>query len=117
MRALLALLPLAAPLLAACTPTPQPGLMIAPGLGLPAQLPTVTDVAATPLGGTVIYDRLIPFTVGAYDPVTQTGDEISGFVQSRVVKTDATGALAFSIRLRDLIFRPPTRANFVELVS
>lgn len=88
----------------------------------------VTDVSTTNIPGVVIYDAVIPFSVGTFtpaDPLTGTpaeGGNISGGLQSRVVKSTNTGNLTFMFRLRDMIFTDPVpdgkggQDNFLELL-
>lgn len=78
-------------------------------------IPTlVTDVAKTNLGGTVIYDAVIPFSVGTFLPADLAtgrpgdGGQITGAPQSRVVRSNNTGSFIFVFRLRDLVFTDPS---------
>ncbi|MET1412688.1 hypothetical protein ABVF61_10500 [Roseibium sp. HPY-6] len=74
----------------------------------------VRDVSQTDLGGTVIYDEVIPFDAGSYTPPngtngqTGTGGRIRGAVQSRVVRSKNTNTLVFAYRFRDMTFFPGT---------
>ena len=77
----------------------------------------VKDVSRTDLGGTVIYDEVIPFDAGRYTPPngtngpTGSGGRIRGAVQSRVVRSDNTKTLIFAYRFRDMTFFPGTGAQ------
>ncbi|WP_306144253.1 hypothetical protein [Roseibium sp. MMSF_3412] len=74
----------------------------------------VRDVSRTDLGGTVIYDEVIPFDAGQYTPPngsngpTGSGGRIKGAVQSRVVRSTNTNTLIFAYRFRDMTFFPGT---------
>ncbi|MBN9672471.1 hypothetical protein [Roseibium aggregatum] len=74
----------------------------------------VKDVSSTDLGGTVVYDEVIPFDAGQYSPPdgtngpTGSGGRIKGALQSRVVRSDTTKTLIFAYRFRDMTFFPGT---------
>ncbi|MEL7526973.1 MAG: hypothetical protein AAFN16_14445 [Pseudomonadota bacterium] len=74
----------------------------------------VRDVSRTDLGGTVLYDEVIPFDAGQYTPPngsngpTGAGGRIKGAVQSRVVRSTNTNTLIFAYRFRDMTFFPGT---------
>lgn len=93
-------------------------------------IPTrVTDVGTTNPGGTAVYDEVIPFSVGTFKPADPAlgspadGGQISGALQSRVVRSDNTGTFVFLFRLRDLVFTDPVNDaeggsdNFVEQLN
>lgn len=76
------------------------GLLAAPS-SLPSQttisVPALTDAGFPNLGGAVIYDELVPFTLRGRDgPVLCTGN-----LQERVVRSTNTGELDFYYRVRD----------------
>lgn len=82
----------------------------------------VTNVSATALEGTVIYDQVIPFTIGLKDPATgktNPNNQITGALQSRVTKATGTGNYVFSYRFRDLVFTYPPNVppQFIEFVK
>ncbi len=107
----------AAFMLASC----QPGTSVT-DQDMGASPVVVTNVAATDLEGTVVYDEVIPFTIGLKDPATGNTDpsnNITGALQSRVIKSKNTGTLIFAYRFRDLVFTyPPTvQPQFIEFVK
>lgn len=82
----------------------------------------VTNVSATALEGTVIYDQVIPFTIGLKDRATGKTDpnnSITGALQSRVTEAKGTGNYIFSYRFRDLVFTypPGVQPQFIEFVK
>ncbi len=71
---------------------------------------------------TVIYDQVIPFTIGLKDQTTGKTDpnnQITGALQSRVIKAKSTGNYIFSYRFRDLVFTypPNVQPQFIEFVQ
>lgn len=71
-------------------------VMLPPGSG-PTVLVGSTAAAEADLGGVVLYDKLLPFTItGPGGAVLFTGN-----LQNRVVQSSRTGALHFYYRIRD----------------
>lgn len=110
--------------------TPIAGTMVRNDGGIYA--PTrVTDVSRTDLAGTVIYDEIIPFSLGSFTPANpatgqpHNGGTVTGGFQSRVTRSTNRGTLIFSYRFRDLVFQPGATGNpqkgssasFIELVT
>lgn len=83
----------------------------------------VTDMSQTFLGGTVIYDEVIPFVLKGQPEVPGTAIPwtTKGGLQSRVTRASATGTYVFSYRVRDLEFHPDARTQvnrfFIELAE
>lgn len=107
--------------LVACTPVNTPTNVIDLA-GSYLGPDSVTDVSATNLGGTVIYDEVIPFQT-FFQPQGGGPAQFSakGAVQSRVVVSAKTGTYIFYYRFRDLVFNPASPqqsgSQFIEIVS
>jgi hypothetical protein len=68
---------------------------LSPGTSIP--VPALTDAGFPNLGGVVLYDQLIPFTLQAPGGAVQC----TGNLQERVVRSNNTGNLDFYYRVRD----------------
>ena len=106
--------------LSACDPKPQTPAHIIDANGTYQGPLMVTDVSQTTLGGTVIYDEVIPFVLEFQPASGPKQFSTRGALQSRVVRSDKTGNYIFAYRFRDLVFNPnaPQQSNssFIELV-
>ena len=107
--------------LVACTPINTPTNIIDRS-GSYLGPDSVTDVSATNLGGTVIYDEVIPFQTTFQPPGGGPAQfSAKGAVQSRVVVSSKTGNYIFYYRFRDLMFNPAapqqSGSQFIEIVS